>query len=539
MSLRPVLFTALSLVLSSLSAQSPVRIQLQQVATGLTRITDIVHADDDRLFAVLQGGAIRIVQPDGSVLPTPFLDITSRVNSTGNEQGLLGLTFDPAHASNGFFYVYYINGSGNGTSRISRFSVSADPNVADPSSETILYTRAQPYSNHNGGDMEFGPDGYLYIGFGDGGNAGDPQDNAQNMTVALGKMIRIDVHGDSPYSIPADNPFVNSGDTLPEIWASGLRNPWRFGFDALTGDLWIGDVGQNAREEVDFWPAGNNSGPDFGWRCREGELAYNTTGCPPASAFVEPVQVHTNGTNQWCSVIGGRVYRGDAFYRLQGRYLYTDYCLGRFFSLAPNEFGGWASEEVLSNGTFGISCIGENKAKEMFCGNSNNGTLYRIVDVCPQSRPVITVNGNTLTASDALGYTWLLNGVPIPGEASQSLVVTQNGTYAVVADNGTNCKLLSDTIIMNTTGLSDRSEGTIRVHPVPASDILVLEGLPSTPAVVTLLDLSGRTVFSHEVKVLDGTASVNLRDLPVGNYVLRVSTTNGQELIRRSVAVQR
>ncbi|MEX1132890.1 MAG: PQQ-dependent sugar dehydrogenase, partial [Flavobacteriales bacterium] len=271
------------------TAQSPVRTQLEQFATGLTRICDIVHAEDERIFAVLQAGSIRIVQPNGTVLPTPFLNITNRVNSNGNEQGLLGLAFDPDYATNGWFYVYYINGSSSGTSRVSRFSVTADPNVADPNSEVILYTRQQPYTNHNGGDIEFGPDGYLYVGFGDGGNAGDPQDFSQNMTNALGKMIRIDVHSGSPYSIPADNPFVNSGDTLPEIWASGLRNPWRFGFDALTGDLWIGDVGQNAREEVDFWPAGDNSGPNFGWRCREGDLAYNTAACQPASAYVEPI----------------------------------------------------------------------------------------------------------------------------------------------------------------------------------------------------------------------------------------------------------
>ena len=211
----------------------------------------------------------------------PFLDIHTRVNS-GGEQGLLGLAFDPNYAESGFFYVYYIFGGGNGSSRISRFSVTANPDSAAEASEQVIYSWPQPYSNHNGGDIHFGPDGYLYIGLGDGGSGGDPEGYAQNMSDPLGDMIRIDVSDpDTTYTIPPTNPFAGLvGDTLPEIWASGLRNPFRWGFDALTGDLWIGDVGQNAFEEVDFWPAGAlyNSHPNFGWNCYEGFGAYCSTG---------------------------------------------------------------------------------------------------------------------------------------------------------------------------------------------------------------------------------------------------------------------
>ncbi len=521
------------------NAQSPVRTQLQQFATGLTRICDIVHAEDERLFAVLQAGSIRIVQSNGTVLPTPFLNISNRVNSTGNEQGLLGMVFDPDYATNGWFYVYYINGSGSGTSRVSRFTVTADPNVADPSSEEILYTLQQPYTNHNGGDMEFGPDGYLYVGFGDGGNAGDPDGYGQNMTSALGKMIRIDVHSGSPYTIPADNPFANSTDTLPEIWASGLRNPWRFGFDALTGDLWIGDVGQNAREEVDFWPAGDNSGPNFGWRCREGDLAYNTTGCEPASAYEEPISVHTTSGSQWCSVIGGRVYRGDAFWRLQGRYIYTDYCLGRFFSLQPDGSGDWVREEVQPSGSFGISCIAENSNKELFAGNSNNGILYKIVDVCSQPRPVIIAEGSTLTAPAGQGYTWLLNGTPVPGEVSQSITVAASGDYSVLVDFGPNCELLSGSVAVDITGLDDVNDSRINVHPVPANDELLIDGLEEGKARVSLIDLSGRVVFTNDTKRIEGQVALDIRDVANGNYVLRVMNEQGIELLRRSVVVQR
>ncbi len=534
--LSALLFT---LSLGAMQAQSPVRTQLQQFATGLTRICDIAHADDERIFAVLQAGSIRIVQPDGTVLPTPFLNITSRVNSTGNEQGLLGLTFDPDYANNGWFYVNYVNGPGSGTTRVSRFSVSSNPNVADPDSEVIIYTQIQPYSNHNGGDMQFGPDGYLYIGFGDGGNAGDPQANGQRMTTALGKMLRIDVHNGTPYGIPADNPFVNATDTLPEIWASGLRNPWRWGFDALTGDLWIGDVGQNAREEVDFWPAGDNSGPNFGWRCREGEIAYNTAGCPPASAFIEPISVHVNSPNEWCSVIGGRVYRGDTFWRLEGRYLYTDYCLGRFFSLRPDEFGGWIREEVQPTGAYGLSCIAENKAKELFAGNSNNGILYRIVDVCPQPRPVINITGNELTATSGQSYTWLFNGTAIPGELAQTLTVGSNGEYSVIVNFGTNCQLASEAVNVTTTGFSALADGAIRVHPVPANERLLIEGLEAGRVQVAILDLSGRVVLQRELQRVEGQLALDIRDVSNGNYILRITNAEGAEVLRRSVAVQR
>ncbi|MFN3876710.1 MAG: PQQ-dependent sugar dehydrogenase, partial [Flavobacteriales bacterium] len=203
-------------------------------------------------------GRIRIVQPDGTILPTDFLNISAQVNSGGNEQGLLGLCFDPGYAANGRFYVHYISGGGSGTSRVSRFTVSAsDPNVADPASEEVLYTAAQPYTNHNGGDIDFGPDGYLYIFFGDGGSAGDPQNLAQNLNSKMGKIMRIDVSGEAGYTVPPDNPFVGQANALPEIWALGLRNPWRAGFDRTTGDLYLGDVGQNAVEELDFWPAGD------------------------------------------------------------------------------------------------------------------------------------------------------------------------------------------------------------------------------------------------------------------------------------------
>lgn len=361
-------------------------VQLEPVVGGLSGPVDIVHCGDDRLFIVERAGRIKLLRPDGTLATDPFLDISARVQSASGEQGLLGLAFHPQYVINGQFFVFYTAGTGNGSMRLSRFSVGTDPDKGDPSSETILWQLAKPYSNHNGGDLDFGPDGYLYFAPGDGGDAGDPGNRSQDMTVAFGKMLRIDVDNGTPFGIPPTNPYASSTTVLPAIWASGLRNPWRFGFDRQNGDLWIGDVGQAQREEVDRWPAGNNSGPNFGWRCYEGELPYNTSGCGAASSYVAPVIAHGRDPLTWCSVIGGRVYRGSAYPALQGRYLYSDYCHGRIYSLQSNGAGGWVSEEMTTSGTFGLAAIAEDAVGELYAVNTSNGNLYRIIDAAAQVR---------------------------------------------------------------------------------------------------------------------------------------------------------
>ena len=376
--LKKKLLFAFVLLITARSVSAQVSIELVPVATGLDDIVDISHAGDDRIFCTLQPGSIVIVQ-DGSVLPTPFLDITDRV-TFGGERGLLGLAFDPDFSTNGWFYVNYTATDSSLVTRVSRFTVSAtDPDQADPASEEIIYRWPQPFTNHNGGDLDFGPDGMLYVGFGDGGSGGDPNNNAQTLSNPLGDMLRIDVSlpGDT-FLIPADNPYQNAGDTLPEIWANGLRNPWRFGFDALTGDLWIGDVGQGNWEEIDHWPAGDNSGPNFGWRCYEGLVPYTIAGCGSADEYVQPLVVQPN--LPWCSIIGGRVYRGTAFSSLYGHFLYTDYCEGEFRSLTPDGVGGWVDELLLASGDQGFVVIAEDSALELYAGNKNQGILYHIVD---------------------------------------------------------------------------------------------------------------------------------------------------------------
>ena len=537
MHLRTLVLPALGLA-AVLNAQTPVSLSLQQVATGLTRLNDIAHTDDDRLFLALQAGVVRILDSDGAtLLPTPFLNITAQVNSTENEQGLLGLTFDPDYGTNGYFYVYYTFGSGTGTSRISRFTVSSDPNVADQSTEQVLYTQAQPYINHNGGDMEFGPDGYLYIGFGDGGNSGDPQNHAQNITDVLGSMIRIDVSGGTGWTVPPDNPFVGVADAKEEIWLHGLRNPWRWGFDRLTGDLWIGDVGQDTYEEVDFWPAGDNSGGNFGWHCYEGNSAFNTAGCNAQNTYVAPVTVHPQSQQGWCSVIGGRVYRGPTYWRIEGRYIYTDYCGGQLYSLTPNGIGGYARAQ-LGTSSFGASCIGENRQGELYLGNNATGVLSKIKEACPVPAPVISDEANLLTSTPAVSYLWYRDGQPIAGATDPTYAVTGTGFYQVLATFAGGCSLLSNTIYIGFTGVDDHATEDVTVHPVPAKELLFIEGLDARATSLLLHDAAGCLVNTTAIADRSGRIALPVVGLANGLYMLSAADAQGAMVLRRSVMVQ-
>lgn len=516
---------SLALVLPFLvSAQvNPVRIALHNWATGLNKPLWMTNAGDGRLFVVQREGAIKIITDSMQVLPTPFLNITAQVNSTQSEQGLLGLVFDPDYADNGYFYVYYIHGSGTGTSRISRFQVSADPNVADPGSEVVLYSVSQPYWNHNGGCLQFGPDGYLYCGFGDGGSGNDPDGNGQDLGTALGSMIRIDVsQHDSTYAIPPDNPFVDAQDTLPEIWASGLRNPWRYSFDRLTGDLWIGDVGQNAWEEVDFWPAGDNSGPNFGWRCREGFVptqGVSQTGCTASAPFVDPVAAFGHGTQGWCSVIGGYVYRGTNYPRLYGKYIFTDYCSGDFISFGDD----YALDTLLMTSNFGYAAIGQDFAGELYVVDHDHGTVKKIVDACPMPAPVASFDGETLSATPANGWQWLLDGVAVPGAIEQTYTPVVNGSYQVRADFGGSCLLLSDTVVVTSTAIHEMGDFRPAIYPQPARSTLELRSdMVNKPDYkLELMDAVGHTVRTMLWPGHLSTISIDVKDLAEGSYVVR------------------
>jgi glucose/arabinose dehydrogenase len=366
---------------------------LTQFATGLNGPVGVYNAGsgDDRLFVIERTGVIRIVQATGAVVATPFLDISGRVDASDGEEGLLGLSFHPNYATNGFFYVNYTNTTGSRRTRLARFQVTADPNIADPDSELILLTVDQPFSNHNAGDLHFGPDGWLYMPLGDGGSGGDPGNRAQNRGLLLGKVVRIDVDagpgsaadcvgtdGSGNYSIPASNPFVDGpGNTCDEIWALGLRNPWRSSFDRLTGDFYMGDVGQGSQEEVDFQLAGSSGGENYGWRCFEGNEPFNTNGCGPRSAFTFPIFAYSHANGD-CSVIGGYVYRGSLFPALSGRYLLTDFCTGNFWDVIPDGTGGWQTAQHTNLIAFGYVSFGEDANGELYVVHQGSGTLFRL-----------------------------------------------------------------------------------------------------------------------------------------------------------------
>lgn len=349
--------------------------RLLEIASGLTFPLYLTAppADANRLFIVEKTGAIRIVK-DGTLLPTAFLDISGKV-SGGGEQGLLGLAFDPNYASNGRFLVHYTDPVGD--TRVSTFRVSSDPDIADATSEQVIFTATQPYSNHNGGQLTFGPDGYLYLGLGDGGSANDPQGRAQDLSEPLGSILRLDVQAGSSYTVPPDNPFVGQPAALPEIWSYGLRNPWRFSFDRANGDLYIADVGQSQFEEVDVAPSalGSGKGINYGWNLMEGAHCLQGQ-CDPTGLTLPTFEYNHS---QGCSITGGYVYRGSAIPALQGLYFYADFCDGwvrsfRYAGEAATEVTDWPA--LRPGGS--ITSFGEDPVGELYVLDSR-GSVFKIV----------------------------------------------------------------------------------------------------------------------------------------------------------------
>jgi glucose/arabinose dehydrogenase len=409
------------------------------------------------------------------VLSTPFLDITDRVRSVRSEQGLLGLVFHPNYATNGYFYVNYTDTSSN--THISRFQVfSETPNLADPDSEVILLTIEQDFANHNGGDLNFGPDGYLYIGMGDGGSGGDPNNHAQTPTSLLGKMLRIDVDGATPYAIPPDNPFVDDPDTRDEIWAIGLRNPWRFSFDRLTDDLYIADVGQGTWEEIDLQPASSPGGENYGWSCYEGNNILKPSRCNTAITYTFPIHVygHTQGN---CSVTGGYVYRGSQYPALWGHYLFADYCSGRLWSLTPDGQGGW-QVTFLNDIPGNPSTFGENLAGELFVAGHANGIIYRVVETdtpitgltATNNSPVQLGKSVTLTATvetgDNIIYSWAFGDGTTGSDQIVTHTYATTGTFTAIVTASNTINLLTATTVV--TILTP----TLPEPPDPAIDLL-------------------------------------------------------------------
>ncbi len=359
------------------------------VAENLDRPVSMTHAGDDtgRFFIVEQRGRIMILTDE--IHSEPFLDITDRVQSPasngGNEEGLLGLAFPPGYEDQGYFYVYYTMLDGDNV--VSRFQLTADPDVADPASEEQILVLPHPtYTNHNGGQLAFGPDGYLYIGTGDGGGGGDPLENAQDPSSLNGKLLRIDVETETePYAIPDDNPFVDDPAYRDEIWALGLRNPWRFSFDSQTGDLFIANVGQRDWEEVNFQPAHSPGGENYGWNIMEGEVCYPIGTTCDQTGLTLPVHTYARvGFPNDCSVTGGYVYRGSEFPALSGLYIYGDFCSGRIWGLRQN--GDTWENQLLANTGFRISTFGMDQAGNLYVADMVAGEVFQITTVTLENR---------------------------------------------------------------------------------------------------------------------------------------------------------
>ncbi len=382
----PAVLLALSLAVflngiqGSSSAQNSGRtlalLEFEPVATGLGFITDAAATSDGRFLVTTKTGPIWVVAANGTVLPTPFLDLTGQV-STNSEHGLLSIALHPQYDTNRTFFIGYSDTAG--TSRIARYQTSiSNPDQADPSTAKIIFSQPQPYANHDSGKVAFGPDGFLYIGLGDGGGAGDPQNNAQNGDTYLGTILRIDVdtaENGKEYGIPADNPFVGDPDVLDEIWAMGLRNPWRFSFDRDTGELYIGDVGQNQWEEINLEPPGFPGGANYGWRCYEGFEPFNLAGCGDVTIYDFPIFALAQPS--FCAVIGGYVYRGSTYGGLVGIYLFADLCSGSVKGIQRDSGGVWLLAAAGETPERSLTTFIEDAGGELYVA-SGQGTIYKI-----------------------------------------------------------------------------------------------------------------------------------------------------------------
>ncbi|NRD21131.1 PQQ-dependent sugar dehydrogenase [Winogradskyella eckloniae] len=447
---------------------------LEFFASGFSNPVNIKHAGDNKLYVVEQDGYIKIVQPDGSIESTAFLNIDNLVIDTGNERGLLGLAFHPDYETNGYFFVNYIDNLGNTV--VSRFTRDAtNPLLADINSEFNILSFDQPYSNHNGGDLAFGADGFLYISTGDGGSGGDPLNNAQNTLNYLGKILRIDINATTPihnYSIPADNPFVGNPNVNGEIWAYGLRNPWKFSFDRLNGDIWIADVGQNAYEEINFATAANAAvGLNYGWRCYEGNAVYNSDDCSEPNSYTYPIggYNHFGDGESKCSITGGYRYRGTAFPNLTGLYFFADYCSQEIGFLNYDETNDtWLRTLNDFNGNW--SAFGEDFNGELYVSDLTSGSIYKIID--------------------------------------------------------------------NTLGVDQNSLSSISVYPNPIkNEVHINFGINNTNQLYTtilIFDLQGKLIKSIP-RSTNTIQKIETSDISEGIYLLNIQSTNGEQSIHKLV----
>ncbi|WP_018611049.1 PQQ-dependent sugar dehydrogenase [Segetibacter koreensis] len=525
-------------------------ISFDTVVSGLSKPVDIKEVNDSshRLFIVEQTGKIRIWNGT-SLLPSPYLDVASKITTSGGEQGLLSLAFHPNYSSNGYFYIYYTNISGDIT--IARYTRSS-ADVADSSSGVILMTIPKPFANHNGGNLVFGADGYLYFGTGDGGSAGDPNNNAQNVSSLLGKMLRIDVNNANPpyYRIPATNPFAGSTTKRPEIIASGLRNPWRWSFDKQSGDMWIGDVGQNAWEEVDCVKADSILNKNYGWHCYEGTHPYNSN-CSAQSNNVFPIfeYSHNNATGG-LSITGGYVYRGSEFPSLQGFYICTDYLSSNGWLIKPGDNGGWNST-MQTNWPAGISSFGE-RADGTLYATTLSGTLYKVVASNALPVRLASLTGretgtkyeiNWQVQNEEKGDIYIIEKRIGPSDlftevsriTAESEKASNNYSLKVPLTSGQTFYRLK---IISVTGqvsysniISANGINRQMLRAFITGTILMLK-LPSKTTTIELYDAAGKSVLKQETDPTSSQTNIPLTTIAKGIITIRALADNEWQVTR-------
>lgn len=521
MSLRLLTLFSLILLMGTANAQnpSPLEIELETFITGLSSPVGIEHAGDERLFILEKNsGVIEIYDLNGDYIGD-FLDIDGL--STASEQGLLGLAFHPNYQENGRFFINYTQT--DGTTVISEFEVSDDPDVADENSEQVLMTIDQPFGNHNGGGLEFGLDGYLYIGTGDGGSGGDPEGNGQNPNALLGKMLRIDVDSGDPYGIPADNPFVDDESTLDEIWALGMRNPWRYSFDPETGDLWIADVGQNAWEEINFEPADSDGGLNYGWNCYEASYEYDLSGCD--GTYVDPIAEFNHNSTGFCSITGGIVYRGELYPRLEGQYFFTDYCQGDIFGLEQVDEETFEETTLLETNTFGFVAFGADVNGEPYIVDIN-GNVQKIVDPCGDFMPVITANNDSteLTAEGGVEYYWYINGNLDDTADGATYSPNENGEVYAVVENADGCAIQTNSIDLTIISVDEKKiDKSIKVFPNPVKNQLTIQGKVESSE-IKIFNSLGQTQEVSFSQNGSQKITCDVSNLSPGMYFVRVTS---------------
>ncbi len=482
-----------------------------------------------RLFIVQQGGVIRILR-NGALDAAPFLNISSKTRTNG-ECGLLGLAFPPGFRDSHRFYVNYTN-PGCTESVVGRYSVSPNADSADPASEQIILRQAQPFQNHNGGGLAFGPDGFLYIGFGDGGSGGDPRNNGQNAGAWLGKLLRIDTEsGASPYAVPRSNPFAGNARFRPEIWALGLRNPWRFSFDRETGDLWLGDVGQNRAEEVDFQSGLSTGGENYGWRLMEGMTCFNPAQNCDRTGLTLPVHEYTRSQGD-VSITGGYVYRGARWPSLRGTYVYGDYASGRIWGIRRE--GPLFNNRLLIDSNLNISTFGEDDAGEIYVTHHGSGEVFAIEAA---AAPSFTTRSITNAASFEIGLTpgsasvVFTGGVRLPGVTqAQAIPLPRELAGVRVSVNGRDAPLFA---VVNSNGQEQVNFQTPWETESPTASVVVTrDGSASSPVEVGVHTLQPgifewNGVEALVVRAADNSLVTPARPLRTGEIVYLYSTGLG------------